>query len=377
MRRVLERRLEGMVGREVEREPADRRRLAAAIARRQEERAGDAQGQPGKRREQPAPRGRRLPAVVVARSVGGEHLLPLFESVSKLETRVADVTQAALGFLAEAATKEVRQPRRSRSRQRVPVGLAIEDPHQGVRCGVGEEGALAGEGLVEAAAEGPDVRSGAAAMTSNLFRAHVRDGARSGAVGADRLRQGRRLVGVRAVSGCGPRQDAGDSEIQDLHRALGRDHHVLGLEVAVGDPAIVRRLQAVGDLDEDSHCFPNRERALTEPLGQGLPLDQLHHQIGDVGPSLEFEQSRDVGVVQGRQHLRLGLELSQPLLAGVPIEADVAVAEPERGHVHPFRQHLDRHFATQLGVAGLVDLTHPSRTEGGDDRVLVQLLTWL
>ena len=145
----------------------------------------------------------------------------------------------------------------------------------------------------------------------------------------------------------------------------------------MGDSAIVRRLQAVGDLDEDSHCFPNRERAMTEPLGQCLPLDQLHHQIGDVGPSLEFEQSRDVGVVQGRQHLRLGLELSQPLLAGVPIEADVAVAEPERGHVHRFRQHLDRHFATQLGVAGLVDLTHPSRTEGGDDRVLVQLLTWL
>ena len=64
------------------------------------------------------------------------------------------------------------------------------------------------------------------------------------------------------------------------------------------------------------------------------------------------------------------IQLSQE--PGLPLEAVQALAVLGEG----FREHLDGHVPAQLGVAGSVDLPHPTRTDGLDDLVLAELGTW-
>ena len=66
-------------------------------------------------------------------------------------------------------------------------------------------------------------------------------------VGACRDRVG--VLVVRApASG---RRQLRQTEVEDLHPAVGRDEHVLRLQVAVDDALVVRGREAVGDLHGD------------------------------------------------------------------------------------------------------------------------------
>jgi hypothetical protein len=51
-----------------------------------------------------------------------------------------------------------------------------------------------------------------------------------------------------------------------------------GLQIAVDDPLLVRRLQRLGDLSRDAQCVADGDRATRDALRQILPLDQLHHE---------------------------------------------------------------------------------------------------
>ncbi len=84
-----------------------------------------------------------------------------------------------------------------------------------------------------------------------------------------------------ASSRARPRQ----AEVEDLGPALGRDHHVLRLEVAVDDALGVGGGEAVGDLARERERVPDRQRARGEDLAQRLPLDPLHRDPGDSRPS--------------------------------------------------------------------------------------------
>ena len=57
------------------------------------------------------------------------------------------------------------------------------------------------------------------------------------------------------------------AEVQDLHRAARRDHHVLGLQVPVDDSGVVRRREAVRDLRGD------RQSASSGAVPRGEPRE--------------------------------------------------------------------------------------------------------
>ena len=115
----------------------------------------------------------------------------------------------------------------------------------------------------------------------------------------------------------------------------------------------VRRLETLGDLDEERQRLLEWDRAALDAIGECCALDHLHGQEVRRLGLLEAVDGGDVGVVERRQHPRFALEASQSFGVG----ADV------------FRQCLDRDVAPELGVACAIDDAHASRPEGGDDLV--------
>ncbi len=113
------------------------------------------------------------------------------------------------------------------------------------------------------------------------------------------------------------------------------------------DPAVVRRLQPLGDLQRDLQRLVEGQRSRLELLRQRLPLGQLHDQEVHAVVVLDLVDAGDVGVVQRGQRLGLALEARQPLGRGG----------------HRFGQHLQRDLAVELGVHGAIDRAHTSLTE--------------
>jgi len=136
----------------------------------------------------------------------------------------------------------------------------------------------------------------------------------------------------------------GESEVEHLDYALGRDFDIRGLQVTVDDALLVGRGKGVGDLPRDGQCLVLRQRA--------ADVGALH-EFHDDGVLFQSVNLRDVGMIERRQGLRLVLETRQ--VAGVGGER--------------LGQNLERHFAVQLGVARAVHLSHSSRAERGDDLV--------
>ena len=91
----------------------------------------------------------------------------------------------------------------------------------------------------------------------------------------DDVRRGRQRPGAHQLR---------QAEVEHLHRAVGRDLDVRGLEIAVDDPLLVRRFERLGDLPRDRQRFVERNRPARDPLGERLALDQLQHERAGVSP---------------------------------------------------------------------------------------------
>ena len=68
------------------------------------------------------------------------------------------------------------------------------------------------------------------------------------------------------------RRDAkqlGEPEVEDLHAAVARDHHVFWLEIAVDVAGLMGGSKCLGDLRAHFDNFPRSQRAIEEPLSQG------------------------------------------------------------------------------------------------------------
>ena len=93
---------------------------------------------------------------------------------------------------------------------------------------------------------------------------------------------GRSEAGPRLCRGI----ELGQAEIQDLHPPVLRHEDVLGLQVAMDDPLLVRRCQPVRDLQRvvRAPCVAGRVRA-GEAAPQRLAFEQL---LDDVGSAVAF-----------------------------------------------------------------------------------------
>jgi hypothetical protein len=224
--------------------------------------------------------------------------------------------EAILWRLVETAVEQAPDGHWRGGRKLLPVRLAVEDCHQGLRHRVAPKGTLACEHLVEYAAERPDVGSLVGLLPAGLLRTHVggRPDDRSPVPAADRDALGRRIDGSLAEHlhlerPCQP-------EIEHLDLTTWRQLDVGRLQVAVDDAALVRRLDGRGDPSGHPQCLLHLHPARAQPLLQRLPLDQLQHREADAVGFLEAVNRRDVGMRDRRQDPRLPLQLRQPLGIG-------------------------------------------------------------
>src|SRR5215471_16773989 len=91
----------------------------------------------------------------------------------QIEPRVPYVLQAASHVLRKTASGESFRTRWHDVIERRPVGFLVEHGSQRVRHRVSTEGAPAGQALVQAATEGPDVAAPIDRLPTRLLRAHV------------------------------------------------------------------------------------------------------------------------------------------------------------------------------------------------------------
>ena len=131
--------------------------------------------------------------------------------------------------------------------------------------------------------------------------------------------------------------DPGETEVEDLDPTLRGHEEVLGLQVPVDDPLLVRRGQALRDLPTILERLPLGKGAFREPLAKRLPCQKLRDGVGGVPVMPDIEEAQDVRMRERGDRLRLPLE---------PGERH-RVARQRR------RENLDRHFPVQPRVPAL------------------------
>ena len=151
-----------------------------------------------------------------------------------------------------------------------------------------------------------------------------------------------------------------ESEVEDLRGPGGGHLHVGGLQIAVNDAPLVRRLQGLGNLPGDVEGLLHRKRTATEPLGEILALDEFEDQKRGAVHLLEAVDARDMRVVERGEHVRFAAETRQPVRVGRDLRTE----------------HLDRHVPAKLRVPCPVDLAHAARAEALGDREAGQGLTY-
>ena len=113
-------------------------------------------------------------------------------------------------------------------------------------------------------------------------------------------------------------------------------------------------LERLGYLTRHRQRFDEWQRTVLDPLRQRDAFDQFEHQGLPAVRLLEPVNRRDVGVIEGGEHLSLAPESGQ----AVRIEFEGA------------REHLERHVAIQFAVAGAEHLPHPADAQQADDAIL-------
>ena len=77
------------------------------------------------------------------------------------------------------------------------------------------------------------------------------------------------------------------------------------------DPALVRRLQAVGKLSRDPNDLIERQWTDGESFGQGRTLDEFEHERGDACALLQAVDGADARMIQRGKRARLLLETGE------------------------------------------------------------------
>src|SRR5437764_1091262 len=101
------------------------------------------------------------------------------------------------------------------------------------------------------------------------------------------------------------------TEIENLHLARRRDHHVAGFDVAMNDAAPVRCRQRVGYLNCDRERAAQIERTTVDQLAHILAFDELHGDEIHATDLVEIKNRADVRVIERRSESRFTLKAFQ------------------------------------------------------------------
>ena len=148
--------------------------------------------------------------------------------------------------------------------------------------------------------------------------------------------------------------DLRQTEVHHLDLALGGQHQVGALDIAVDDALFVRGFQALCRLSGEVERLLQRQRALAELFLDAVAFDELHRDEGLSIGFVDFVYGADVGVIQRRGGLRLAREARLMVFARQSVE----------------RREFEGDGALQFCVFGLVDDTHPTFADLLDDAVM-------
>src|SRR4029434_352261 len=108
----------------------------------------------------------------------------------------------------------------------------------------------------------------------------------------------------------------GQTEIEDLYRAVRSKLDVCWLQIAVDDTLLVRGLQRVCDLLRARQCVTDRDWTFGNAVGERRPFDQLHDERLCVAGVFQAVHVRDVRMVQRGENLGLALKPRQTIVIG-------------------------------------------------------------
>ncbi|OQA94191.1 MAG: hypothetical protein BWY25_02898 [Chloroflexi bacterium ADurb.Bin222] len=141
---------------------------------------------------------------------------------------------------------------------------------------------------------------------------------------------------------------------------VGADDDVLRLDVPVDDPLAVAIGQRVQQLSSPAQHLRLRQRTLPlDPVGQALPLHEVHHQVGVAVLLEKVANPYQVRMVQAGQDLRLLLELLAQL------GQDMGGQPRLGGHL------FERHGHVESRIPGAVDGAHSALAQQRDNAVAI------
>ena len=152
-----------------------------------------------------------------------------------------------------------------------------------------------------------------------------------------------RRVCVRGRAGDVDAERLGEPEVEHAHLALGRDHHVVGLRVAMDEPGFVRRAKRARDLNEPRELVAFANLGHADPIAQRLALDEVHAHERVVTLFADVVHRDDVRMAERRGRARF--------------------AEQTFGAAVASRNDLERDPPLQDGVPRAIDLAHSTRAE--------------
>ena len=165
----------------------------------------------------------------------------------------------------------------------------VLDLRAGLRAQIKRHGV--GQQLVEQHAEAIDIRGGSHRVAEHLFRAGVFRSHHPRFFASD----GGLVDGIHEL---------GDTEIEELRRAVSRHQHVRGFDIAVDDELAVRVLHRVAKRQDQADAIIDRELVRTGEIDNRRAVNVLHDKIGRAGfGAAAVQQSRDVRVVEIGENL--------------------------------------------------------------------------
>ena len=137
-----------------------------------------------------------------------------------------------------------------------------------------------------------------------------------------RRRRRKRGVGWRRV------ERLRQAEVEDLHVAVRAQHDVFRLDIAMRDPARVRRRQRSRDLDRDPDRFTVGTRRRSRGCAERFILDELGDDEGARVELAEIVDHQDMRMVQRRCRTCFGMEPAEARRHRSPALRDGASAPP-------------------------------------------------
>jgi hypothetical protein len=261
-----------------------------------------------------------------------------------------------LRLLAETAETDALQSRvdtRENGRRARRIGLEVLEHDAEGRIGL--ERGLSGQRLEENDTHGVQVAAGVDLFAAGLLRRKV-------IRRSDDRPDARELFRARRAGVCGKLRD---SEVADFD-VLGRvalvvrppeDDDVVGLQISMDNPELVRRGEGREGLTEDVHDARRLEgRILAEDVVEAAAIQVLHHDVEQaVGLLPEVEHPHGVRVIDARCGHGFALE-----------SRDERRLEVELG-----MQNFDGHDLVETRLAGAIDGSHPPPAQIRLDDVLV------